>query len=179
MDALVYPRERTLGTITLVLGSIAWLLIVVGTLGIVLIYLLLGFIAYLFAQSGLISYIKNTAVRLTPQQFPDLRARFLDCCKKLQIETPPEAYVLAGNGLLNAQLILIAVSGVLAAVALPAYRDYQQRAQVAEAWLAVDSARNALARFYETKAVHRSHCKRRACRRAWPLAPSSRSTAIP
>ncbi len=91
MDALVYPRERTLGTITLVLGSIAWLLIVVGTLGIVLIYLLLGFIAYLFAQSGLISYIKNTAVRLTPQQFPDLRAlpRLL---QELQIETPPEAY---------------------------------------------------------------------------------------
>ena len=42
MDALVYPRERTLGTITLVLGSIAWLLIVVGTLGIVLIYLAVG-----------------------------------------------------------------------------------------------------------------------------------------
>jgi hypothetical protein len=90
MDALVYPRERTLGAITLVLGSIAWLLNVVGTLGIVLIYLLLGFIAYLFAQSGLVSYIKDTAVRLTPQQFPDLHARFLDCCKKLQIETPPE-----------------------------------------------------------------------------------------
>ena len=33
MEALVYPRERTLATITLVLGSIAWLLIVVGTLG--------------------------------------------------------------------------------------------------------------------------------------------------
>src|SRR6185503_17751930 len=102
MDALVYPRERTLGTITLVLGLIAWVVIVLGTLGIVLIYLLLGFIAYLFAQSALIAHIKNTAVRLTPQQFPDLHARFLDCCKKLQIDTPPEAYVLAGNGLLNA-----------------------------------------------------------------------------
>jgi Zn-dependent protease with chaperone function/Tfp pilus assembly protein PilE len=101
METLVYPRERTLGTITLVLGLIVWAAILIGTVGIVLVYLLLGFVAYLFAQSALIAYIKNTAVRLTPQQFPDLHARFVACCKKLQMETPPEAYVLAGNGLLN------------------------------------------------------------------------------
>jgi Zn-dependent protease with chaperone function len=102
MDALVYPRERSLGAITFGLGLIAWVLIVLGTFGIVLVYLLIGFIAYLFAQSSLIAHIKNTAVRLTPQQFPDLHARFADCCKKLQIAAPPEAYVLAGNGVLNA-----------------------------------------------------------------------------
>src|SRR5258706_4399452 len=102
MDALVYPRERSLGAITFGLGLIAWVLIVLGTFGIVLIYLLLGFIAYLFAQSALIAHIKNTAVRLTPQQFPDLHARFLDCCKKLQLRAAPEAYVLAGKGVLNA-----------------------------------------------------------------------------
>jgi Zn-dependent protease with chaperone function/type II secretory pathway pseudopilin PulG len=101
LETLVYPRERTLGTITLVLGLIVWTLILVGTVGIVLVYLLLGFVAYLFAQSALIAYIKNTAVRLTPQQFPDLHARFVACCAKLQIDTPPQAYVLNGNGLLN------------------------------------------------------------------------------
>lgn len=101
METLVYPRERTLGTITLVLGLIAWALLLAGTVGIVLVYVLLGFVAYLFAQSALIAYIKNTAVRLTPQQFPDLHARLLACCEKLKIDTPPEAYVLAGNGLLN------------------------------------------------------------------------------
>ncbi|MED5620478.1 M48 family metalloprotease [Ideonella sp. BN130291] len=102
MDTLVYPRERTLGTITLVVGSILWLLIAVGTVGIVLLYLLMGFIAYLFAQSALIAYIRNTAVQLSPQQLPDLHERFLACCEKLKIDTPPEAYVLQGNGLLNA-----------------------------------------------------------------------------
>ena len=53
-DELVYPRERTLGAITLVLGLIVWVLIVLGTFGIALIYLLLGFLFYLFAQSALI-----------------------------------------------------------------------------------------------------------------------------
>jgi hypothetical protein len=102
MDALVYPCERTLGTITLLPGLVVRVLVVAGTLGIVLAYLLLGFIACLFAQSAFIAHIKNTAVRLTPQRLPDQHARFVACCQKLQIGTPPEAYVLAGNGVLNA-----------------------------------------------------------------------------
>lgn len=102
MDALVYPRERTLGAITLVLGVAIWLAVTVGTLGIVLIYLLAGFIGYLFAQSALIAYIRNTGVRLSPQQLPDLHERLLACCQKLGIAPAPEAYVLQGGGLLNA-----------------------------------------------------------------------------
>ena len=37
MNDLVYPRERTLGAITLVLGLLAWLALLVGTFGIALI----------------------------------------------------------------------------------------------------------------------------------------------
>jgi len=102
LDALVYPHERTLGSITLVLGIVLWLAIIAGTLGIALIYLLLGFIVYVFAQSALIAYIKNTAVRLSAEQFPDLHERFLDCCARLSIKEAPEAYVLHGNGVFNA-----------------------------------------------------------------------------
>lgn len=102
MDTLVYPRERTLGSLTLVLGLIAWALLVVGTLGIALIYLLIGFIAYLFAHSAFIAHIKGTGVKLTSQQFPDLHARYLACCDKLGISERPEAYVLHGEGWFNA-----------------------------------------------------------------------------
>ncbi len=37
MTELVYPREKTLGKITLVLGVIAWLLLIAGTLGVALL----------------------------------------------------------------------------------------------------------------------------------------------
>ena len=37
MDKLVYPREKTLGTLTLVLGIIVWILLIVGTLGVAVI----------------------------------------------------------------------------------------------------------------------------------------------
>jgi Zn-dependent protease with chaperone function/Tfp pilus assembly major pilin PilA len=102
MDALVYPRERTLGTITLVLGIIAWLVIIVGTIGGALVAMLIGFVLYLFAQSALIAHIKGNGVQISDSQFPDLYAQFTACCARLQIDKEPAAYVLGGNGAFNA-----------------------------------------------------------------------------
>ena len=62
MNELVYPRERTLGTITLVIGLLIWLFLIVGTFGGALIGLALGFVLYLFAQSALIAHIKGNIV---------------------------------------------------------------------------------------------------------------------
>ncbi|MGY5451098.1 M48 family metalloprotease [Agarivorans sp. MS3-6] len=102
MKHLTYPRERTLGTITLVLGLIAWLALIIGSFGIALILLALGFILYLFAQSSLIAHIKGNGVELSEQQFPDLYAQFVSCCEQLEIKSRPQAYILNGNGGLNA-----------------------------------------------------------------------------
>lgn len=102
-DELVYPRERTLGTITLVLGVLVWLLIIVGTVGIALVYLLIGFLFYLFAQSALIAWLRGNGVLLSAQQLPDLRDRFDACCARLGLDKDkPEAYLLQGGGVLNA-----------------------------------------------------------------------------
>ncbi|RYX96852.1 MAG: peptidase M48 [Comamonadaceae bacterium] len=102
MDALVYPRERTLGKLTLVLGLLGWNLLVVGTFGAALIYVLLAFVAYVFAQSAVIAWIKGTAVKLSPTQFPDLYRRFEEACRKLGITELPDVYLMNGSGALNA-----------------------------------------------------------------------------
>lgn len=102
MNELVYPRERTLGTITLVLGLLVWLALIVGTVGVALLVLLLGYVLYLFAQSALIAHIRGNGVELSEAQFPDLHAQFVECCDRLQIKKHPQAYVLNGNGGLNA-----------------------------------------------------------------------------
>jgi Zn-dependent protease with chaperone function len=102
MNELVYPRERTLGTITLVIGLLIWLSLILGTFGVALIGLAVGFVLYLFAQSALIAHIKGNGVELSETQFPDLHAQFTACCDRLQIKTPPQAYILNGNGGLNA-----------------------------------------------------------------------------
>ena len=102
MNELVYPRERTLGIITLVLGILVWLGLIIGTVGTALVGLAFGFVMYLFAQSTLISYIKGNGVELSETQFPDLHAQFVACCEQLELKIHPQAFILNGNGGLNA-----------------------------------------------------------------------------
>ncbi|MCW9059102.1 MAG: pilin [Gammaproteobacteria bacterium] len=47
-------------------------------------------------------------------------------------------------------MIVVAIIGILAAVALPAYQDYTNRAKVSEVMLAASSARTAIAEFAST-----------------------------
>jgi Zn-dependent protease with chaperone function/Tfp pilus assembly major pilin PilA len=101
MNQLVYPRERTLGTLTLILGILSWIFLIVATLGIVLLYILMAFIGYIFAQSGLIAWIKGTGVKLSPEQHADLFERVKTCCQKLNMKVP-DVYILEGGGMLNA-----------------------------------------------------------------------------
>ena len=102
MEDLVYPRERVLGTITLVLGILVWVVLLVCTVGTALIVLGLGALLSLFVHSALIAHLRGNAVELSEGQFPDLYAQFVECCRRLKIDTPPQAFILNGNGILNA-----------------------------------------------------------------------------
>jgi Zn-dependent protease with chaperone function/type II secretory pathway pseudopilin PulG len=101
-DTLIYKNEKTLFIISLTLSIIAWLLLVLGTLGMALIWLLFFGLSYLFAQSGLISHLRGTATQITPEQFPDLHQRIESCCRKLGMDEVPDAYLLHHGGAFNA-----------------------------------------------------------------------------
>lgn len=99
---MIYKNEAPLFAITLAFSSLFWFVLIVGTLGIALIYLAFFFIAYLFLQSAFISMLRGNGVRVTNEQFPDLHARLEHCCRTLGIDEKPEVYLLNSEGMLNA-----------------------------------------------------------------------------
>ncbi len=94
---LVYKNEGKLFAIAATISAIVWVLLIVGTLGIGLIYLLLAFIIYLFAQSAFISYIKGDGVRVSETQFPDLNDRLRKCCDRIGMTEVPAMYLLRAD----------------------------------------------------------------------------------
>lgn len=102
MKRLLYRHEEGLFYISVVISSFFWFSIVVGTIGIALVYMLFFFIFYLFMQSAFISHLKGNGVRITEQQFPDLHQRVQQCCTKIGLDVPPEAYLIHADGMFNA-----------------------------------------------------------------------------
>lgn len=91
---LVYKNEKPLFTIAAVLSGLFWLALVLGTLGIFLIYALFAWLIFLFAHSAFISHLKGSGVKITPEQYPDLHAKLVRSCEKIGLTEVPDAYLL-------------------------------------------------------------------------------------
>lgn len=91
---LIYPNEKKLFRIAVVLAVLFWLLLIVGTVGIALLYIGLFFLMSLFFQAGFITYVKGSGVLVTEEQFPDIHARLLACCETTGVTEVPETYLL-------------------------------------------------------------------------------------
>lgn len=91
---LVYKNEKPLFRIAVVLSAIFWAALTIGTVGILLIYLLLGYLFFLFAHSAFISHLKGSGVRISENQYPDLHEKLVQGCNKVGLKEIPEAYLL-------------------------------------------------------------------------------------
>jgi len=102
MQNLLYRHEEALFYISVVISSFFWFAIILGTLGIALLYVFLFYIFYLFAQSAFISYLKGNGVKITETQFPDLYEKVRHSCSKVGLSKQPEAYLIHADGIFNA-----------------------------------------------------------------------------
>ena len=101
---LIYAKESTLLNIHVILSSLIWAGLIIGTMGAALIYVLSFALLHLLAQSALISWIKGNGTLLSANQYPELYNRYANCCHKLGFtqRNIPDAYILNGNGIINA-----------------------------------------------------------------------------
>jgi len=91
---LVYKHEKSLFIITAVLSALLWLVLIGATFGIALVYILLGYLFFLFAHSAFISHLKGSGVKISQEQYPDLHERLVKSCAKVDLKVIPEAYLL-------------------------------------------------------------------------------------
>ncbi|MEM1264203.1 MAG: pilin [Pseudomonadota bacterium] len=91
---LVYKHEKKLFAIAVIVATLFWLVLIGVTFGIALVYVLIGLLFYLFAQSGFISHIKGNGVKISEEQYPELHRSLTKCCQKVGVETPPDMYLL-------------------------------------------------------------------------------------
>lgn len=98
---LAISREKSLFNFCLGLAILFWLILIIGTFGVGLLYIPIAYVVYLFIHSALIAYIKGNAVEITSEQFPDLHARIQKACAKLNMPVP-SGYLMNGNGAYNA-----------------------------------------------------------------------------
>ena len=91
---LIYKNEKKLFFIAALISSIFWLALTIGTFGLLLVYLLFGYLIFLFAHSGFISNLKGSGVKITQEQYPDLHKRLLESCEKVGLVDVPDAYLL-------------------------------------------------------------------------------------
>ena len=95
-----WPTEVPLTVLVALAAAAIWVLLVVSIIGIV--YALLLGVFFFAAHVAFIAYLRGSAVRLGPDQMPELHARVEDLAHRLGLRRPPAAYVMQAGGSLNA-----------------------------------------------------------------------------
>jgi Zn-dependent protease with chaperone function len=102
VHVIAYRHEESLFWITAYMAGMLWFVMILCTFGLIIpIMLVVGMIA-MFSTSLLISWLKGNAVRVTPEQLPELHHLFVQCCQRLGVEKMPELYLAQADGMLNA-----------------------------------------------------------------------------
>lgn len=99
-STLTAGKEKTYFTWVLIISVLAWLSLAISIIGI-FYAALFGF--FLWLGNGLLTaHLRAEAVRVGPNQLPELDATFKEVCARLGLTQIPALYVLQSGGLLNA-----------------------------------------------------------------------------
>jgi Zn-dependent protease with chaperone function len=95
-----WPSETPLFALVVAASVVLWLALAISIIGIA--YALLIAVGLFFAHVAYVAHVRGSAVRLGPDQLPELYARVVDLARRTGIDVMPEAYVMEAGGQLNA-----------------------------------------------------------------------------
>jgi Zn-dependent protease with chaperone function len=95
-----WPTEIPLLVFVAIAAVGIWLLLAVSILG--LAYALVIALVLFFAHVAFVTHLRGSAVKLGPEQFPELHARVVELARRAGLASPPDAYLLQAGGSLNA-----------------------------------------------------------------------------
>jgi Zn-dependent protease with chaperone function len=97
---LVHPKEKTYFVISLIFSILVYVSLIFTIVGI--LYILGILLVSFFVHGLMIGNIKNNGVKLTEKQFPKIYARVVELCRRMEIPSVPEIYIMESGGALNA-----------------------------------------------------------------------------
>jgi len=95
-----WPTELPLLLLVILLAIAIWILLAVSIIGI--IYAALIGVFLFTAHLVLIAHVRGSAVRLRPEQFPELHRRVQEIATRAGLRRLPDAYIMQAGGSLNA-----------------------------------------------------------------------------
>jgi Zn-dependent protease with chaperone function len=95
-----WPTEKPLLVLVAIAAVLLWVALTVTVIG----FVYAAFIGlFLFVSHlGFIAYLRGSAVRLGPDQLPELHARVIELAGRVGLTREPEVYVMQAGGALNA-----------------------------------------------------------------------------
>jgi Zn-dependent protease with chaperone function len=95
-----WPTELPLLAFVTVAAAAIWILLFVSIIG--FMYGLFIGAFFFLSHLGFVAHVRGSAVRLSPEQFPDLHARVEELAARAGLKRVPETYIMQAGGALNA-----------------------------------------------------------------------------
>jgi Zn-dependent protease with chaperone function len=95
-----WETEIPLLVLVIVASIVLWILVAVSVIGI--FYAVFFSLFFLLAQVGFIAHLRGSAIKLGPQQMPELYARVVAIASRIGLAKVPDAYLMQAGGSLNA-----------------------------------------------------------------------------
>jgi Zn-dependent protease with chaperone function len=95
-----WPSERPLFLLALLVSLVLWVIIIASLVG--LFYAIIFGVLFFVMHLAFVAHVRGSAVRLGPDQFPDIHSAVVRIAQRMELDPVPDAYLMQAGGALNA-----------------------------------------------------------------------------